>query len=95
MKNRNCPNCGAPLEIDKIKCPYCGTSYFDISCIPTNKPFFLSMSLDNNKKIIMKAITTGATVETETVDVLGGYNNKIGQYINSSTIKIEFNILGE
>lgn len=28
---RNCPNCGAPLEAEVNKCPYCGTSYFDFS----------------------------------------------------------------
>lgn len=29
-KFKNCINCGAPLEQDKNKCPYCGTSYLDI-----------------------------------------------------------------
>lgn len=30
---RNCPNCGAPYEVKLNKCPYCGTSYFDMSCL--------------------------------------------------------------
>ena len=33
MKGRNCPNCGAVYEIDKNKCPYCSTSYYDMSAI--------------------------------------------------------------
>ena len=33
MQGRNCPNCGAALESNICKCPYCGTSYFDISAI--------------------------------------------------------------
>lgn len=39
----NCPNCGAVLEYDKHKCPYCGTSYFDMSCIDFEEgtPFYL------------------------------------------------------
>lgn len=37
MKNRNCPNCGAPYEINKYKCPYCGTLYLDLSMINFDK----------------------------------------------------------
>ncbi len=32
-KGKNCPNCGAVYETDKNKCPYCGTSYFDMSFV--------------------------------------------------------------
>ena len=24
---KNCPNCGAPVELFKLKCEYCGTPY--------------------------------------------------------------------
>ncbi len=27
---KNCINCGAPINKDLSKCPYCGTSYIDI-----------------------------------------------------------------
>lgn len=37
MKKLNCPNCGAPFEIETHKCPYCGTSYFDMGCIDFEK----------------------------------------------------------
>ena len=45
MQGRNCPNCGAPLEADICKCPYCGTSYFDISAINIDdgEPFYLKL----------------------------------------------------
>lgn len=45
MKNRNCPNCGAPLELVEYKCPYCGTLYLDLTMIDfDNKtPFFLTI----------------------------------------------------
>lgn len=34
MSKRNvCPNCGAPFESTN-KCPFCGTLYYDFSCIP-------------------------------------------------------------
>jgi hypothetical protein len=45
MQERNCPNCGASLESDVCKCPYCGTSYFDISAINIDdgEPFYLKL----------------------------------------------------
>lgn len=35
----NCPNCGAPINSDK--CEYCGTSFVDLACIDTDRPFFI------------------------------------------------------
>lgn len=29
----NCPNCGGVIDSSQIKCPYCGTYYYDFSCI--------------------------------------------------------------
>lgn len=43
-ENRNCPNCGAPYDVGLSKCPYCGTSYFDLSCLQIgNEPFYLKI----------------------------------------------------
>lgn len=61
MKGINCPNCGAPIDIERHKCAYCGTSYYDLSCIPFNEPFFLKINLgkkDNPKIITTQAIMT-------------------------------------
>ena len=30
---KNCINCGAPIEHNTTKCPYCNTSYFDFTNI--------------------------------------------------------------
>ena len=48
MKSRNCPNCGAPYDINEYKCPYCGTLYLDLSMIDFDNqiPFFLSIKKD-------------------------------------------------
>lgn len=41
---RNCINCGAPLETEVDKCPYCGTSYFDIGAFQlTGEPVILKI----------------------------------------------------
>jgi len=44
-KGKNCPNCGAPFELGVDQCPFCGTIYFDLSCIDfTNRqPIFLKI----------------------------------------------------
>ena len=46
----NCLNCGAPFDVDKEKCSYCGTSYYDMSAIDINstKPFMLKIKTKMN-----------------------------------------------
>ena len=50
MYNKNCPNCAAPYDVDLNKCPYCGTSYYDLSAIDftTNEPFYLKIKTEMN-----------------------------------------------
>lgn len=52
MSNRNCINCGAPFNIELNKCPYCGTSYFDMFCLDldSGKPFALKIKTKINGK---------------------------------------------
>ena len=46
-KGKNCPNCGAVYEPEKNKCPYCGTSYFDMTAInmAAGEPFYLKVKV--------------------------------------------------
>lgn len=55
MENRNCPNCGAALEADKSKCPYCGTSYFDLCSIniDNGEPFWLKFRTNYGGKLMI------------------------------------------
>lgn len=41
----NCPNCGAVIDYELHKCPYCGTSYFDMSCVDleSGEPIYLKI----------------------------------------------------
>lgn len=43
--DKNCPNCSAPYDAILDKCPYCGTSYFDMSAIDIDnqQPFYLKL----------------------------------------------------
>lgn len=47
MKGKNCPNCGAAYTLEDVKCPYCGTLYYDLSAIDftQNKPVFLKFRM--------------------------------------------------
>ena len=47
---RNCNNCGATIELDKIKCPYCGTAYYDLSCMSLHTPFYLKINVGTDMK---------------------------------------------
>lgn len=57
----NCPNCGGVIRLDADKCPFCGTPYYDISCIPLNKPFVLRFKI-GEKTIVQKVYTEGVEV---------------------------------
>ena len=50
MTQRNCPNCAAPYDIELNKCPYCGTSYYDLSALDltAQEPFYLKIKVDIN-----------------------------------------------
>ena len=79
MKGRNCPNCGAVYEINKNKCPYCGTSYYDMSAIDfTNgEPFYLKIRTNLNGQSayitqLVKPSLETIEITSETVDYYGG-----------------------
>ena len=49
--NTNCVNCGAPIDSDAEKYPYCGTSYFDLTAIDftRHEPIALRLRLPNGR----------------------------------------------
>ena len=62
MKTVNCVNCGAPIDLYAAKCPYCGTSYFDMTHIDVSsyKPVGLHLILPNQRQMLTTlAIPTG------------------------------------
>lgn len=50
VSKRNCPNCAAPYDMNLNKCPYCGTSYYDLSTLDftTYEPFYLKIKTKMN-----------------------------------------------
>lgn len=61
----NCLNCGAPLDKEYEKCPYCGTSYYDMSAITLDghTPFvFKFRTVVNNKPITVTQLCRATAV---------------------------------
>lgn len=75
-KTHNCENCGAPIDMETSKCPYCGTSYFDFSNIELDAPVILKLKYQG-QLLIAKAFCTNAAIETF-------------RYDEYSTINLEF-----
>ncbi len=68
-EQRICPRCGAPIDATKSKCPYCLTSYFDISCIDINdhEPFYLKLKrggITFTALVCLDNISIGQSVST-------------------------------
>lgn len=81
--NRNCPNCGAPYDIELNTCPYCNTLYFDMSAIDLEerKPIYLKIKA-NGMIMTQKCIPTLGTIEVinepiEITDVRGSVIKQI------------------
>lgn len=99
IMTRNCPNCAAPYDVSLSKCPYCGTSYFDLSAIdPTGgEPIYLKIKikLGNADYIVTQLVKPNCdvsiTYECDTSYAYGGKGNKIISFKNSSTLKTNLN----
>ena len=85
----HCPSCGAPFEIGQIKCPYCRTTYYDLSAIDfdTKDPIFLTIKKDN-MLITQKVKPSLATFETTCDEVFATdkYGHKLAALCTNRTL---------
>lgn len=93
MNQRNCPNCGAPYKTELSTCPYCGTSYFDMSVIDINdcKPFYLKLKMGNmvfTSKVIVKS-DVQIIFNEESYDAIGRYGDEVGRIVVNRNIDID------
>ena len=53
MSKTNCINCGAAKDTDEIKCPFCGTTYLDLTSIDfaSGDPVVCQFVLPNNIRL--------------------------------------------
>ena len=81
MENhKNCPNCAAPYDPALVRCPYCGTAYFDMSVIDFDhyEPFFLTIR--THGYIITQLVRPKSgkvEINTEYAEFRGGLGNGI------------------
>lgn len=93
MASKNCPNCAAPYDVSLNKCPYCGTSYFDLSAIDiySTEPFYLKLKNGNitfTSKVIVKP-DVSITISNDGVDAVDGYGNVINSIVKSQSVDID------
>ena len=93
MEHKNCPNCAAPYDVSLNKCPYCGTSYFDLSAIDISKeePFYLKIKNDNviyTSKVVVRE-GTSITMSEDVVDVFNEYGDKVGHVVTGQSVDID------
>lgn len=93
MKGRNCPNCGAVLQSEVCKCPYCGTSYFDFCAlnIKDGEPFYLKFLTELNGKtteitVLVKRVPNfNINLETEYDYATNNMNKIVSHVLSRST----------
>ena len=89
-KYRNCMNCGAAIDAEANKCPYCGTSYLDICGLKLDgrTPIVLKFGTEykGHKAIISALVVAEANCSmTTTYDTFDVYNdNKYIDHFRSS-----------
>lgn len=95
MKNTNCPNCGAVIDTSLNKCPYCGTSYFDLTGIDfeNHKPIYLKIQKNVIVDGKMQPITMTAKVIPESCAVT--CSNEYPAMLRTVDIDVNFKAIRE
>ena len=95
MKQKNCPNCGAPYDLWRVCCPYCNTPYLDLTFFDLDSadPIFLrfkanlngtSVVITQKVKIVPgTSITLGSSSQNFYGDI--GYQ-KIGNLVQDQSV---------
>ena len=90
--DKNCPNCGAPYDVTLDKCPYCSTSYFDMSAMDINsqQPFYLKLRYGD--MIFTSKVIADPCINFNICKDVRQYTNLKGVEIGSVIMKNDFDI---
>lgn len=93
MASKNCPNCAAPYDVSLNKCPYCGTSYFDLSAIDicSEEPFYLKIRSGNaiyTSKVVARE-DASITISKDIADVVNGWGDVVGRVVTGQSVDID------
>lgn len=94
MNNKNCPNCAAPYDMDLNKCPYCGTSYYDLSALDltAREPFYLKIKTEMNgqpcyiTQLVRPSFDISINFSSDTVDAYSLLGERICSFTRSHTM---------
>lgn len=100
MSKTNCINCGAAKDTEDIKCPFCGTTYIDMTAIdfasgdPVACQFVLPTNIrigNSDRRVIMSMLAMPQLEEisqtANRVDIYGG-GGRIGSFVDSWDINV-------
>ena len=100
MSKTNCINCGAAKDTDEIKCPFCGTTYLDLTAIDfdSGKPVVCQFVLpsdvrigDSDKRVVMSMLAVPQLDEisqtANRVDIFGG-SGKFASFVDSYDVNV-------
>lgn len=100
MSKTNCINCGAAKDTSEIKCPFCGTTYLDLTSIDFSShdpvicqfvlPSKIKMEGTDSKVVMsMKAIPILEEIsqDVETTNIYGGWD-EIYSFTTSSSLSV-------
>lgn len=101
MSKTNCINCGAAKDTSEIKCPFCGTTYLDLTAIdfdsedPVVCQFILPSSIkgSDGQKLVMSMLAKPHLEQIEqsndTVNVYAGWGTQpIASFVSERHINI-------
>lgn len=95
MSKLNCPNCGAPISADNNKCPYCNTSYFDLSSIDinNNEPFYLKIRMGKMTLTQLVKVLPDMSInfESNSCSISNPSGNKLYEFITSKNMLTNLN----
>ena len=94
MNQRNCPNCAAPYDVELNKCPYCGTSYYDLSALDltAQEPFYLKIKVDMNgspcyiTQLVRPRMDMSMEFSNDTVECYGRFGEKLTTFTRSNSL---------
>lgn len=87
----NCPNCGATIDMYRyVKCPFCGTDYYDFAPMKLDEPFFMKFNYDG-KTMIAKVRIDSARL-TSIPRVCDLYANELRVLSSCSGVDTTFDI---
>lgn len=94
MYKRNCPNCAAPYDVDYNKCPFCGTSYYDLSALDftTREPFYLKIKTEMNgmpcyiTQLVRPRADMSIEISSDTDDAYNVFGERLCTFTRSRTM---------